>query len=263
MSSRHGHKQKGKKKRKGGTASPAIQKASASADVKNSKPIHSLTEPNEGSKETTVAFSKIIRKPDPFDVALWGLLITFVIAVIYFFQLRSMQESVDLARKAMKIEQRPWIRVTVTPREIRASAPIGAIVHLVDNGKTPAKGVVRGDLVVEKLKNGEEPNLDYPFPHVQFTTGMIVPNDAPQDVPVYRLRTPHETEPLTASELDDFNHSKIYFIVYGSVYYRDFFGTEHWTKFCEFFTPPSPSADASGSGITARHCTNYGDVDDN
>ena len=43
-------------------------------------------------------------------------------------------------------------------------APIGGIIHLVNNGKTPARGIVKGDFVVETVKNGEQPKLDYPLP---------------------------------------------------------------------------------------------------
>src|SRR5437868_7575676 len=42
-----------------------------------------------------------------------GLIVAVIVAIIYFCQLRSMQDSVDLARKNAEIDQRAWIQVIV------------------------------------------------------------------------------------------------------------------------------------------------------
>ena len=65
---------------------------------------------------------KIISKPDPFDVAIWGLILTAIIALIYYGQLRSMQDQVTETQKQTAeirrqtvISERPWLSVEVTP----------------------------------------------------------------------------------------------------------------------------------------------------
>ena len=64
-----------------------------------------------------------------------------------------------------------------------------------------------------------------------------------------------ENELLMQSELEDFQHFRIFFAIYGTVYYKDFFGVDHWTKRCMIAAP----ANVSGT-FTGRNCTNYGDV---
>lgn len=93
---------------------------------------------------------------------------------------------------------------------------------------------------------------------------MITPNDTPQDISIERVRSGAnnavESDPLIASELDDFNQLRIFFVVYGTVHYSDFFGTDHWTKFCTVLVPSNPPAHST---MTGQSCTNYGDVDSN
>jgi hypothetical protein len=186
---------------------------------------------------------------------------TAVLAVVAIYQIVITGSQLDTMRK----DQRPWIKVSFTTAIAQTSAAIGGTIHLVNNGKTPARGIVVGDFVVELVKNGETPKLNYPLPHARFTTGMIVPNDIPLDFEIDRLRAGEnntiEIDPLMASELEDFNHGRIFFVAYGTVNYSDFFGSKHWTKFCTVILtsiqpPPKPT-------FTGQTCTNYGDVDSN
>jgi len=190
----------------------------------------------------------------------WIAIFSFFLAAAAIYQFIILNRQLDTMRK----DQRPWIKVTFNPGVLQPLGPIGGIVHLVNNGKTPARGIVRGDFAVEKVKNGEQPRLDYPVPHTQFTTGMITPNDVPQDIAIERVRSSKnntvEADPLMASELDDFKQVRIFFVVYGTVYYSDFFGTDHWTKFCAVLLPSNPPPHSTMSG---QSCTNYGDVDSN
>jgi hypothetical protein len=183
---------------------------------------------------------------------------TLVLAVAAIYQFIIMDAQLDTMRK----DQRPWLKVSLAPFGMQALAPIGGTVQLMNSGKTPARGIVHGDFVVEKVKNGEKPKLDYPAPHVTFTVGMIAPNDPMEPIPVDRRRFAadgsNESDPITQPELDDLKHSKIFFVVYGTVYYSDFFGSSHWTKFCTYVVAP----DTSGS-VTAQKCTDYADVDKN
>jgi hypothetical protein len=69
-----------------------------------------------------------------------------------------------------------------------------------------------------------------------------------------------ESDPLIASELDDFKQVKIFFVIYGTIHYADFFGTDHWTKFCNVILPQNPPPKST---MTGQPCTNYADVDSN
>jgi hypothetical protein len=182
---------------------------------------------------------------------------TFVLAAASIYQFIIMGGQLDTMRK----DQRPWIRVVFSAAPMQALAPIGGTVQLVNNGKTPARGKIRGDFVVAKIKNGEQPGFDYPQPHVIAKMGMISPGDTPQNVTIERKQlaangTDIESYPLTAPEFEDVKQLKIFFIVYGTVHYADFFGTDHWTRFCQYMVP----ANVSGS-VTAEPCAEYSDVD--
>ncbi len=187
-------------------------------------------------------------------------LFTIVLAGAATYQFVIMNGQLDTMRK----DQRPWIKVSFTSPPLQALAPIGGKLHLTNNGKTPARGIVRGDFVVETVKNGEQPKLDYPRPHTVFTTGMIMPSETSQDIPVQRVRSAAsngvENDPMMASEFDDFNRVKIFFVVYGTVHYADFFGADHWTKFCTVVLPSNPPPNTTMSG---KPCTDYADVDSN
>jgi hypothetical protein len=182
---------------------------------------------------------------------------TFVLAGAAIYQFIIMGSQLDTMRK----DERPWIEITFNTGAFQANAPVSGVMHVVNNGKTPARAI-RADIVVERVKNGEEPRLDYPTPHTRFTTGLLFPK-TPADSPYFRLRTSSngtsvEEDPLTESEFDDLQHSRIFFVVYATVSYADFFGTKHWTRMCAF----SALSNVVGTA-TAQKCTDSGDVDTN
>ena len=186
---------------------------------------------------------------------------TAVLALASIYQFIIMGGQLDTMRK----DQRPWIKITATPGAFSSDGGrIGATIHITNSGKTPARGVVRGDFFVEKVKNGESPKLDYPNPHTRFTTGLIVPNDTPVDMFIERLRptakNTTESDPVIGAEFDDFKQMNIFFVLYGTVRYGDFFGIDHWTKFCAVLVPPQPPPNSTNTG---QPCTNYSDVDSN
>jgi hypothetical protein len=184
---------------------------------------------------------------------------TAVLAAAAIYQFIIMNSQLDTMRK----DQRPWIKVTFTPSPLQVLTPVGGIVHLVNNGKTPARSV-RGDFAVESVKNGDQVEFHNPHAHVVTMTGMITPNDVPIDVQVERKKLASdgntlESDPLTASEVKNLQPQiNIFFVVYGKVSYSDFFGIDHWTKFCQYMVPTN-----SVGSVTAERCANYGDVDSN
>lgn len=186
---------------------------------------------------------------------------TFVLAGAAIYQFIIMGSQLDTMRK----DQRPWIKLSFTSSPTQASGPIGGTVQITNNGKTPARGKVTADLVIEKVNNGEEPTFDYPKPHVVVILGMVPPNDKPDVIQIERKRLAAngvniESDPLTPDEFRDFANVKIFFVAYGIVHYSDFFGTDHWTTFCNYMSAPNPPL---GAAVTAAPCSKYADVDQN
>ena len=191
----------------------------------------------------------------------WCLvLFTGVLAVAAIYQFILLGGQLDSMRK----DQRPWLDLTFKSNSdtLQVGSPITAAAHVVNEGKTPARAVT-ADIVIEMVKNGDEPRLDFPLPHSRFTTGALFPNQ-PMDSPVFsRVSTASdgvsaETDPVTQAELDDFNQGNSFIVVYGKVSYEDFFRVSHWTKMCGFFPKPG-----STKGVSAKKCTDYGDIDGN
>jgi hypothetical protein len=187
----------------------------------------------------------------------WIAIFTFFVAAAAIYQFIILNSQLDTIRK----DQRPWLKLDFTFNNLVVGEPITATLHMVNNGKTPAR-VVWGDMAIERVKNGELARLNYPLPHSRFTTGLLFPNAPPSDALVTMMRnsatnTP-ENEPFMQSELEDFQHLRIFFVVYATVHYKDFFGVDHWTKMCV----AEVSANAPGT-FTGQNCTNYADIDAN
>jgi hypothetical protein len=256
---------KGKYKRKRERHHNAVQQQSPDGGLleckQQAKEPHPRQGARENKKEPSMSFGERFRELWK-QCSLTDQIIAFftgILAAASIYQFILMGSQLDTMRK----DQRPWIKVTFSLGALQTLAPIGGAIHLVNNGKTPARGIVKGDFVVERVKNGEQPKLDYPLPHTRFTTGMITPNDTPQDVAIERMRSIDNTveiDPLMASELEDFNQVRIFFVVYGTVHYSDFFGTDHWTRFCTVVLPSNPPPNSS---MTGQSCTKYSDVDSN
>jgi hypothetical protein len=178
---------------------------------------------------------------------------TFVLAVTAIYQFGVMGGQLDTMRK----DQRPWVGLTFTialnNNALQVGEPIKAVAHVVNDGKTPARSVT-GHIVIEMVKNGEEPRLNYDLRHSRFTTGALFPNQSEE------YRAVASVPPVTQAESDDFDQRKSFVVVYGIVSYRDFFGKWHWTKMCNLFTTKPPNAIG---GVTAILCADYGDIDGN
>jgi hypothetical protein len=114
LSGRHGKKRKHHNKENATATSTEehIQPSEKPAETKpaETKPDEEPRKPQQKHKRAAMK-SKVLRKPDAIEVARWTLVVTAIIAAIYYFQLRSMQESVDLAGKAINIGQRAWLGI--------------------------------------------------------------------------------------------------------------------------------------------------------
>ena len=191
-------------------------------------------------------------------------LFTGLLVVVAILQMVITQRQLDVMRK----DQRPWIKLTFDNLITTVGSPVGGNLHTVDNGKTPAKNI-EGKFAIEKVKNGEQPRLDYGHAWTKFTVGSIFPND-PQAQAVNMQQivfTPsgpsYQAVVLSQPDFDDFIQGRIFFVAYGRVSYSDFFRVQHWTTYCIFFPAPESPAVVAPKQYTARDCTDYNNVDDN
>jgi len=183
------------------------------------------TEPKEydrqRNKESDVTWKK---KPDPFDLALWGLFVAVATAVIYFFQWQAQVET-------MRQDQRPWLKPEIGTKDGSVfNLVVGDKVEipwtLTNVGRTPAEDVI-AFLYVEIVKTGDDPHV----PHKDQKTfgtpgyfGMLFPN-TPSLGSVIRFYPgttegePSKIQPLTPSEAEGLHDEKAYIAVYGTVKY--------------------------------------------
>jgi hypothetical protein len=191
-------------------------------------------------------------EPPPDQKRKWGLtkfewiiacLTTCAVAVAFFTALFIYNQLDD-----MRKDQRPWVRAWMDFAPIQVQNPIiSGTMHILNSGKTPAKSV-NATFFVEKVVNGKEPNLADTKPFAKMVSGAKFPN-IPADSPltVYSISQP---------ELGDLNAGRIFFVVYGTVTYTDFFRTQHWTKFCVTWI-------LAPGNYTSKKCAEYDDVDNN
>ena len=177
MSGRHRKKNKAHKT-KGNIPSTATGNRQPSETPAEAEPKEELHKPQQKHERALMKF-KIFRKPDS-SVNVWTLVVTVIIAAIYFFQLLSMQQSVELTRKAMKIDQRAWLVAAIPTNLSLTGADIPADIKLTDIGKTVAMHVV-GKVVGMVMPRGAAPTLDQYTGHASmtFNSGAVYPSTQP------------------------------------------------------------------------------------
>lgn len=191
-------------------------------------------------------------KPPDSALALWGVLLGAVVAFIYFMQWQAMN-------RAMEIDQRAWIAITNAdlPAINDSMTSLRAFVRIMDSGKTPAKRV-QEQFILEQVRNGDEPTLDYSVSHMAAERKVIFPNSF-DDIPVALMTNAPGLNlvPITPTDIREFEHGDTFFVLFGRVDYSDIFGTEHWVKFCTW-----KGNQLTGRTFTAKKCTDYNDTDD-
>jgi hypothetical protein len=213
-------------------------------------------------KEIPMGFRESVKRSSFTDWCIASF--TLVLSVVAIYQYVVMGGQLDVMRK----DQRPWIKLAFNTLTLKVGSPIGGNLHTTNNGKTPAKKF-EGKFAIEKVKNGEQPRLDYGTSWVKFTGGAVFPND-PQVQAVNMTQTvnhpsgpAYEAVTLNQVDWDDYTRGNIFFVAYGSISYSDFFRVQHWTKYCTFVGAPESPATVSPKQFTAQNCTDYNDVDDN
>lgn len=172
------------------------------------------------------------------------------------------QQGVFDADMNFRRDQRAWIQITVGTAKIVVAAPLEVSIHQVNIGRTAAKKVIT-KVIVELVRNGNDPAFGQRHPVTNYITAVLYPN-TPGDF-VAKLHSPNDTSatspviPLSRNDLDDFINGRVYLAIYGRVEFTDIFNTDHWVNFCSW---------QSGSAndilnYTAAKCTAYNDLDSN
>ena len=119
-----------------------------------------------------------------FDVPHSTLYVAIAVAIIYFFQLLSMQGSVRLARITVEVDQRAWLSLRQEPFTFHIGSELAIPLTAINIGKTPAKNIHGWVFVQPVLKNAE---VDFSSPtdttppskcaYTKFNQGVMFPND--------------------------------------------------------------------------------------
>jgi hypothetical protein len=140
-----------------------------------------------------------------------GLLV--LTAFIYFLQWRSQTD-------ALKIDQRAWIglmEIDGTPDTNNSFSIHGTFKN---TGKTPAINVTM-IAAIESVTKGTRPDIDGESRQEPRGKGLVMPT----------VEFSFTGTPLIFNERDDF-------YAHGKISYRDIFGVDHWTTFCQIMRSP-------------------------
>jgi hypothetical protein len=199
---------------------------------------------------------------------------TFVLAVAAIYQFVIMRGQLKVMSgqlEAMRIDERPWMKITADFLPIQAFSPDIAKLHVFNTGKTPASRI-SVKMAVETVENGRNPKLDFGWPIDVMTTGVVFPNTQTEDLPIRREKSPFrdltlqgpgpaEPDPITQEEMIRFGDNKIFFVVYARIEYFDSSNVQHWTNFCAF--KGHAQGTVTTQTVSAQDCTNFNAVDSN
>jgi hypothetical protein len=192
------------------------------------------------------------------------------------------------ARQQLRMDQRPWLKMSIPDfqRTFKAGDGLSIPVTLINTGKTPAERITAG-VVILLVNSGEEPyirpggicqpgckstlwqRLWRAMPWVHRPTdgvavnGLIIPiiysgdfapNEEVQLLDTNRFDESTVKRILTPTEVQALSSKQKYIVLYGTIWYFDVFGTNHWTNFCIAKYP-------DGSQANSEKCAHYGDVD--
>lgn len=182
-----------------------------------------------------------------------------LVVLIFYTTFAALQWSA--MRQTVRVDQRPWIKITEHFDTIQAFNNVTVHLEFVNYGKTPAQHI-EAKFAIEKVRNGESPQLKFPNPHLGMTGGIIYPN-TPEPQTFSMLHPSSTPENLVFYSLQqqdflDYQDQKIFFVVFAEVRYWDFFRVQHVTHFCEYL-----AADKLGGFVSAMPCTDYNGVDNN
>ena len=94
-----------------------------------------------------------------FVLSIAGVGFAALVALIYYFQLREMQNQTRIITQQMLVQERAWMAPTLTmDTTLSRTKPFNVTIHLENTGQTPAKSVQQ-HIVVQLLKSTESPKV--------------------------------------------------------------------------------------------------------
>jgi hypothetical protein len=98
---------------------------------------------------------------------------TAVLAVAAIYQFIILNGQLSVMRK----EQRPWMLISFSTKDVVVESLLSGKVHIVNKGKRRAREIV-AETAVEVVENGDDPVLNYPAGHDAFTMGLLFPEQS-------------------------------------------------------------------------------------
>lgn len=182
----------------------------------------------------------------------WCLAIfTCALVVVSFRQLQ-----------VMRVDQRAWMSIKIdgVPKVPIEGATFDAVAHVMNTGKTPATDV-HVDITIEKVRNGESPDLRFLGRIFNAEiSGIYLPNQS-SDIPFSLLSIdPRNSAPIRLSrdDVNDLLQGKTFIVMFGGVDYTDVFGTRHWVRTCSWTGYGTPI-----TGYSAEPCAAFNAIDNN
>lgn len=174
---------------------------------------------------------KTFIKPDPFELALWGLVVAAVVGLIYFLQLRAMQRQNVISLKALESQERAWVSFSANLTPVYIWDPNDPTKILRYSFGVPMKN--SGTTVPMNLKGQAfakiwpNPLPDNTFDFQDLQNGIPL-EIGPQDQITYRTN-----DNVTVDDLEKVRAGQ-HLYIYGWATYNDIFDDtpQHITKFC-------------------------------
>lgn len=176
------------------------------------------------------------------------------------------KRSADIAAQTMRIDERAWVNVSVGKAPMIDNSPLQIPVTLTNDGRTPALNVT-GNIVINLLRYGEEPDLIYKKGHPAYAIEVkALTAKLPQNLPFNVLPkyldsekplVPINVTPQLRRAIAD---GTLYIVVHARLEYDDVFGIHHWIQFCGHASNGIPGIQQQSPG---QACGDYNDVDRN
>lgn len=173
------------------------------------------------------------------------------------------QGSVKAIQTQMRQDQRPWMGVIENGQLVVNDKGVSFPIRFgtTQGSKTPARDV-RAMFILKPVLNRKPLNLKPWYqlrgPADAQLAGIMFPSQATDLTVKYRDPKTAKAIPLSIEQTRQLTQGESFIVIYGAVRYRDTFGNQHWTQFCDWkFVKAIPE------GYTASDCTEYNNTDDN
>jgi hypothetical protein len=161
------------------------------------------------------------------------------------------QNAVKLAQDQMRVDQRAWLGAQDSTYSIAESGPIHSSVFVTNSGRSPAVEIVckMTGITKEERNAIRISDIIYPADLQAIKAGTLFPNT---HIPLIAGGIPMDPE-MQKIWFKNIQSSAWGVYFFGEIQYRDIFGKEHWTHFCNAYVPDTKSG---------APCAIYNETDD-